>query len=142
VGYGLPADAADECRRRYSFCCRADGCRQRVTPESVRFLRGKAYLAVVIVLLSACQHGLSPSRVGTLKTQLKVSRQTIATWLRWWRDRFVPSPFWKGLRGRFMPTLDEMTLTFALLSAFERECNAAKDVIESLLRCLAPFTEK
>jgi hypothetical protein len=139
IGYGLPPGTDDECRRRFSFCCRRDGCRKRLTPESVRFLRGKAYVSVVIVLMSACGHGLSPDRVQKLKASLNVSRQTIATWLTWWKNRVVPSPFWKGQRGRFMPALDETKLSFSLLEAFGRETAEAEAAIKSLLRFLAPF---
>ena len=139
IGYGLPVDADDECRRRFSFCCRRDGCRKRLTPESVRFLRGKAYVSVVIVLMSACQQGLSPDRVQKLTASLNVSRQTIASWLKWWKVRLVPSPFWKGQRGRFMPVLDETKLSFSLLEAFGQENAVAKTAVKSVLRFLAPF---
>ena len=139
IGYGLPAGTDDECRRRFSFSCRRDGCRKRLTPESVRFLRGKAYVSVVIVLMSACGHGLSPDRVQKLKSSLKVSRQTIQTWLTWWKNRLVPSPFWKGRRGRFMPALDETTLPFSLLEAFGRETAEAEVGVKGVLRFLAPF---
>ena len=56
-GYGLPPGSSKECLIRFSFCCREDGCRGRETPESLRFLWGKAYVSIVIVLISALQHG-------------------------------------------------------------------------------------
>ena len=119
AGYGLPADADDELRRRFSFCCRADGCRKRVTPESLRFLRGVAYVTVVVVLMSAVAQGLSSARAKELTTKLKVSRQTVSRWLAWWRERVVTSLFWRERRGRFMPSLDESRLAVALVEAFE-----------------------
>lgn len=89
--------------------------------------------------MSACEQGLSADRVQKLKASLNVSRQTIMTWLTWWQSRVVPSPFWKGQRGRFMPVLDETKLSFSLLEAFGRETVVAKAAIERVLRFLAPF---
>lgn len=39
-------------RVRLSFCCDRDGCRQRVTPPSVRFLGPKVDLGAVVLLIS------------------------------------------------------------------------------------------
>ena len=39
--------------QRFSRCCRRDGCRRRLTPQSVRFLGRKVYLAFLVVLASA-----------------------------------------------------------------------------------------
>src|SRR6185437_9976147 len=58
----LPADYA----WRFSFCCARDGCRQRVTPPSVRFRGRKVYLFAVVVLVSAMRQGPSPRRVREL----------------------------------------------------------------------------
>jgi hypothetical protein len=38
---------------RFSFCCDRDGCRNRATPPSVRFLGRKVYLGAVVMLISA-----------------------------------------------------------------------------------------
>ena len=50
-GRGLPAGPKKELLR-FSFCCRGDTCRKRVTPDSVRFMRGKPTLALQY---SSCQ---------------------------------------------------------------------------------------
>ena len=80
-GHGLPNDGDPMCRLRFSLCCRADGCRKRVTPDSLRFLRGMAFTSVVIVLLSAIQHGLSPGRTKILTEKFNVRRQTVTRWI-------------------------------------------------------------
>jgi DNA-binding transcriptional regulator YiaG len=139
TGYGLPAGSDDDLRRRFSFCCRGDGCRKRLTPESVRFLRGVAYVAIVVVLMSAVAQGLSAARVKELTTKLKVSRQTVARWLAWWRGRVVTSPFWRERRGRFMPSLDESRLAAALVAAFEANGDEPQTVALRLLRFVASW---
>jgi hypothetical protein len=138
-GYGLPDGADNECRLRFSFSCRNDGCRGRETPESLRFLRGKAYVAIVIVLISALRHGLSPERVKRLTTSLKVSRQTVANWLKWWRAHFSLTDFWKTRRAYFMPSLDEIRLPLSLLEAFGKQTAGTQDGVELLLRWLSSY---
>jgi hypothetical protein len=139
AGYGLPVGAGEDLRRRFSFCCRSDGCRRRVTPESVRFLRGVAYVGIVVVLMSAVAQGLSAARVKDLTTKLKVSRQTVARWLAWWKCRVVTSPFWREQRGRFMPSLDESRLAAGLVEAFEANGEEPREVAVRLLRFIAPW---
>ena len=41
---GGPGDLGREYECRLSFCCAVDGCRQRATPASVRFLGRRVYL--------------------------------------------------------------------------------------------------
>ena len=57
-GVGRGDEAAYELRD--SFCCRKEGCRTRATPPSVRFLGRRVDAAVVVVLLTALQHGVLP----------------------------------------------------------------------------------
>ncbi len=44
---------------RFSFCCAVDGCRQRSTPPSVRFLGRKVWLAAIVVIISALGNNAS-----------------------------------------------------------------------------------
>lgn len=134
-GHGFPSGSSEELQRRFSFCCRADGCRKRVTPESVRFLRGMSYVSVVIVLLSAINHGST----SALAAGLKVSRQTVRRWIKWWREVFVASPFWRERRGNFMPSLSEANLAQSLVVHFGCDQKNESSAFESLLRFLAPF---
>ena len=54
---GAPRELLEQYRSRLSFCCAA--CRRRTTPESVRYLGRRVYLAVVPENLSRTneQHG-------------------------------------------------------------------------------------
>jgi hypothetical protein len=88
-----------------SFCCAQDGCRRRHTPASVRFLGRKVYLGVIVVLITALQHGLTAPRRRRLIEALDVPPQTLWRWRRWWRERFVQSRCWRALAGQFIPPL-------------------------------------
>jgi len=140
-GLGLPAGCDEEHQRRFSFCCQVDGCRKRSTPESVRFLRGFAYVTIIVLVMSAIHHGLSAARVRDLTTKLRVSRQPVARWLVWWRKHFAGSAFWRVQRGRFMPTLDETKLPLALLEHFETAGDQLRDGVVLLLRWLAQCSD-
>lgn len=138
-GHGLPSGGDDECRRRFSFCCRADGCRRRSMPESLRFLRGMSYVSLVIVLFSALSNGGGQGRTATLAKRLKVSRQTVQRWLRWWHEVFMVSPFWRIRRGQFMPSLLETDLPHSLLDHY-KDMIDPRSGVASLLGFLAPFS--
>ena len=100
---------------RLSFCCAIDGCRRRNTPPSVRFLGRKVYLGVMVVLLTALQHGLSDRRRRTLIEQLDIPPQTLARWRRWWREIFPDTRCWRAEQGHFLPPIAAADLPGALL---------------------------
>lgn len=122
---------------RDSFCCDQEGCRKRHTPPSVRFLGRKVYWSLVVVLVSAMRHGIKPERVQVLREQLGIDRRTLERWRTWWLETFVPSPFWKEARARFMPLLCEKTLPWSLGQAFRID---RLDRLLDLLRFLRPIT--
>ena len=84
---------------RLSFCCAVDGCRRRRTPPSVRFLGRKVYLGVVVILITALEHGLTPRRRQWLIETLDLWPQTVSRWRRWWRERFPVSRCRGGAAG-------------------------------------------
>ena len=134
---GLPADLRVEHCRRLSFCCAAEGCRQRVTPPSLRFLGRKVYLGAMVVLVSAMRCGPTPSRMRPLRSVFGVSRRTVARWRVWWSQSFAQSAFWKAAAGAFMPPVAKADLPASLLSRFAGD---AEHQLTSLLRFLAPIT--
>lgn len=137
-GHGLPFGCSAECLIRYSFCCGRDGCRKRHTPQSVRFLRRRVYVAAAFILLSALRHGSDRADLRRLRDRIGVRRQTLDRWIRWWRKEFPVSRFWQAWRGRH-PNVESKRLPASLLEAFT--CDAFnKEVAISLLRFLAPFT--
>jgi len=122
---------------RHSFCCCREGCRRRHRPASVRFLGRRVYLGIMVVLISAMHHGLSPRRMKSLQESLSLHRCTLERWRAWWLENYVQSSFWKAARARFMPTLEESTLPLALCEAFEVD---RRDRLPNLLRFLSPLT--
>ena len=134
---GGPDDLGPEYEWRLSFCCATDGCRQRATPASVRFLGRRVYLGAVVLLVTAMTHGVTPRRAAELRELLGVKRRTLERWRSWWRGVFVASPFWRSVVGRFMPPLAVGALPGSLLERFGAE--TARTVTQTL-QFLAPIT--
>lgn len=108
----------DDYESRLSFCCAEEDCRRRTTPPSVRFLGRKVYLGVVVILVTALNHGLTRQRRQQLFDQLEINPQTFYRWLTWWREVFPASRCWQSARGRFIPPVDTVQLPGVLLGRF------------------------
>ncbi len=122
---------------RASFCCDQDGCRKRHTPPSVRFLGRRFYWGLIVVLVAALHHGLTPERVRALREALGIDRRTLERWRAWWLGTFVQTAFWKAARARFLPALVESALPWSLCEAFALD---RRDRLLNLLRFLSPLT--
>ena len=122
---------------RFSLCCAQEGCRRRYTPPSVRFMGRRVYAGLVVVLVSAMNHGLKPHRVEVLRNALKIDGRTLERWRQWWLGLFVESSFWRAARARFMPPLCHPTLPLSLCLRWEVE---RRDRLLELLKFLAPIT--
>jgi hypothetical protein len=105
----LPSGLDDAADRRRSFCCAVAGCRKRATPPSLRFLGRKVYLAAVVTLVSAMQHGARAAR-RQLSDRLGVSRRTVGRWREWWLHTFAAGRFWQGVKAAFMPPAEPSRL--------------------------------
>jgi len=136
---GGPPDLDADYAWRLSFCCAREGCRRRVTPPSVRYLGRRVYLGVVVVLVSAMEHGLSLRRVAKLNATLGIGLRTLRRWRQWWRAVFVKSALWRAARGRFVPPVEEAALPYSML---ERFSGAAAEQVLAMLRFLAPLTTR
>jgi hypothetical protein len=135
---GGPGDLGDDYERRLSFCCAEEGCRRRRTPPSVRFLGRKVYLAAVVVLATAMQHGVTARRVGELQALLGIGRRTLLRWRTWWQTIFAASPAWRARRGLLgAPAVDGLTLPLSLVERFLGDERAQAI---GALRFLAPLT--
>ena len=104
---------------------------------SVRFLGRKVYVGIVVVLVSAMDHGLKPERVQVLRESLGIDRRTLQHWRQWWLDNFVQSPFWQVARARFASPLCLRTLPWSLLQAFGME---RRDRLLELMKFLSPLS--
>ena len=114
-----------------------EGCRERKTPPSLRFLGRRVYLATMVVLISTMLHGATAPRMTELSQRLGVSRRTVARWREWWRSTFTQSRFWQAARAAFMPPLDPKRLPACLL---ERFAGSGGEPLLAMLRFLTPIT--
>jgi len=103
---------------RFSFCCAVDGCRDRATPPSLRFLGRKVYLATIVTLISAMCNGLTEPRLCKLAEAIGVDRRTVARWRSWWLATFTATPLWRARSAAFMPPVERDYLPASLLSRF------------------------
>ena len=133
---GAPRNLLDQYRSRLSFCCAA--CRRRTTPESVRYLGRRVYLAAVVLLVSAMRAGISGKRVAQLSGLFAVPLRTLERWRQWWLEAFVDTGFWRAARGYFVPPVDRTVLPASLLSRFSGEDLRAR-LIQSP-RFIAPLS--
>lgn len=115
-GVGRSHESAYELRD--SFCCRVQGCRTRATPPSVRFLGRRVYASVVVVLLTALQHGVTEKRSALLEEKAGVSARTLQRWRTWWLTEFVQGAFWRVAQGHFVPPVAPGRLPASLLERF------------------------
>jgi len=137
---GVPEDIdlGPEYPVRFSFCCRAEGCRCRHTPPSVRFLGRRVYLGVMVVLLTVMRQGPTPRSVESLQAVFGVRPRTLVRWQTWWRDLFPQGGFWRRMRARFLPAVAEPGLPGTLLLRFHGETLRERMIL--LLKFLAPLS--
>lgn len=137
---GGPEDLKRGYDLRHSFCCAEDGCRRRVTPPSLRFLGRKVYLGAVVLLATAMQHGLTPTRTSRLRELVGVSGRTLRRWRAWWQGAFCETAFWKATRGLFAPPVAETALPLSLIERFGVSGRTWRSVMVLALRFLSPVT--
>ena len=115
---GSSIELSDEHNLRFSFCCAVDGCRDRETPPSLRFLGRKVYLATIVTLISAMRNGLTDRRLATLAEAVGVDRRTVARWRSWWLVTFTATPLWRARSAQLIPPVETATLPASLLGRF------------------------
>ena len=135
---GGPAELAEDYAIRESYCCGEEGCRRRLTPPSLRFLGRRVYFGVVVVLVSAMVHGVTARRASSMHELCGVSVRTLRRWRKWWREQFVRTGVWRGLRGRFANRVDESSLPASLLEQIHGEAEAERAL--RALRLLLPLS--
>ena len=115
---GGPFELRDEHCRRLSLCCRREGCRHRVTPESVRFLGRRVYVSVVVLLVGVLRQGPTPWRVDALRRAVGADRRTLERWRRWWVEQIGRSRVFEIGRADFMPPPAAEQLPLSLVDSF------------------------
>ena len=129
---GCPASVREEYSSRLSFTC--GWCDARTTPDSVRFLGRRVYVAVALMLL-APPAGSAACALGEL---LSVSARTLGRWRTWWQRDFQRTAFWQSVRERFAPSVPAAALPQSLLERFKGPTSHER--LEQLLRFLCPLS--
>jgi hypothetical protein len=93
-----------------------------------------------MTLACALSAGVSIRRAAALTDGLHIPLRTLQRWRRWWLAEFVQTPFWRGKRALFMPTVEESSLPESLRPRFQAE--GAWGPWPRLLRFLMPLTSQ
>jgi hypothetical protein len=136
---GGPLDLRAELVVRRSFCCAVEGCRQRSTPPSLRFLGRKVYFGVAVLLLPMLMEGPTPRRLAQLQEVYGVSLRTLRRWRQWWRESFGTTRFFVAARAGFARSVAAGALPGGLFEAFS-PMTALADRVVAILRFLLPVT--
>ena len=131
---GVPAAVVEDYSKRLSFTC--GRCDKRATPESVRFLGRRVYVAVVLMLVSP--PGGSPGQA--LCELLTVPGRTVSRWRAWWGRDFACTAFWQSMRGHFAVPVMIAGLPGSLLERFTGTTLADRMLL--LLRFIAPLSTR
>jgi hypothetical protein len=135
---GGPSGLSPAHGKRLSLCCARRNCRLRRTPPSARFLGRRVFFGGVVVLASAMQCGVTPTRARKLRELLGVSLRTLKRWRRWWREAFLQSAFWTLAKARFSPAIVDGEVPSSLLERFGSDGGDARLI--ALLGFLGPLT--
>lgn len=128
---------SDDDSRRYSLCCRQDGCRKRLTCQSLRFMGRKVFLGFFILFSSSMDKASERRSINRISNDLSVSPQTLSRWLRYWRADFSKTTFWRREQGLFKPPFMEENHAAMLISRFRAQSQELQQW-QALLTFLAP----
>lgn len=140
---GVPRQTERAYWWRFSFCCDQDGCRERHTPMSVRFLGRRVYVAAIVVLACVRAQLLpmaetpAPERPATKTAAPLAPKRTVMRWQKWWQTGFIASALYAAARARFMPPVCIEQLPLSLLSRFS---GTAGDKLKATLKFLSPLS--
>lgn len=132
--FGVSVEHRQHYAQRFSVCC--GHCRLRTTPQSVRFLGARRYVAWVMVLISCQRSSPSEKRLERLFKRFKIlcSLSTWKRWRKWWKEQFPCSSLWREVRGLFVH--------HDAISCYPRDvlsqCNQNRLI--SLLRLILPIS--
>jgi hypothetical protein len=134
---GVPAEVREYYCERLSLCCARGTCRKRTTPPSLRFIGGRVYVAVTMLLISVMVSGGTSEHLSQLSREYGVDRRTVGRWREWWRATFTQTRFWQAKQAAFAPPVDQSRLP---ASMFERVLGRPLRQLVNLLRFLTPIT--
>ena len=131
---GGPENIPDNYLLRFSLCCGNECCRKRTLPPSCRFMQRRVYWAAVILVVMALRQNRENSvSAGKLERMFGISRNTLKSWFKYFREEFPVSEQWHRIRGLVAATVGNSELPGALLRFFIRSSDNTE---KALIRCL------
>lgn len=115
--------------KRFSLCCGRDGCRIRVTPQSVRFLGRSLFPGLILVLVGCIAEGRRTREcLGLLEESFGISRRSLERWRKNWKLLFHDSKYWLEKKAALFSAMDIQRPTLnAFVRAFKLEWAAVQD---------------
>jgi hypothetical protein len=134
---GIRPEAEEFYSSRFSFCC--SRCRLRFTPESIRFLGRKIYVAFFIMLM------LYPPAETIQQNLIKLPPKSLAPitlrrWFLWWHIIVPKSSIWKKLVGLLLANIENVFLPIFLMDQFTREHCDLKKSLFAMLEFISPIS--
>jgi hypothetical protein len=132
----LLAASGEEFVVRFSLCCGRDGCRQRATPPSLRFLGRRVYVGAVVVAASVVALALRGATAAA-RARTGVPARTLGRWLAWWRGPFTATAVFVAIASRLVPAVARAEIPASILDRLHGDAFAR---VHRLLEQLAPLT--
>lgn len=135
---GEPEGIPEEYFIKFSLCCGTQGCRQRLSPPSTRFLGRKVYWSPVILsIITDCQNHFKGKTLADLTRHTGISRHTLKRWLGFFRNTFPASPTWRKIRGYVSAYVGNDTLPSSLVNYYLTIKSKAEEALVSCLTFLS-----
>lgn len=132
---GAIGAAAEGPTRRFSLCCREEGCRKRSTPPSVRFLGRRVYVGAVVLVASVI--ALVSMKAAEAGRRTGIVPRTLRRWGAWWQGSFTKTAAFVEIASRLVPAPARSRFPASIL---ERLSGTPSARVETVLMQLAPIT--
>lgn len=135
---GGPSDLEDRLKVRFSLCCRAEGCRKRIMPLSIRFLGRRIYFSAIFSLVVALSQGARPQKIAQISKAFDISRQTFLRWRGWWKEVFPGTRFWQREKSILSALEGEAEYPHTLVNLFNR-FQKGEEALRKYLSFISPL---
>lgn len=130
---GGPHKLDEQYSKRFSLCCRSDGCRKRLLAPSVRFWGRRVYFSVLFSLITTLSNRSTSDPPPILRNKFNISHQTFLRWKKWWKEIFPATVFWQQAKSLIIAEEPDEDLPGSLLQVFEKHCTGKVVILKFLL---------
>ncbi|WP_437323574.1 hypothetical protein [Sorangium sp. So ce381] len=127
--------AGEAFARRFSLCCRREGCRMRAMSPSVRFLGRRVYLGAVVIPASIVALALLRAAANIWR-RTGVPARTTRRWLGWWQGPFLRTGVFVSICARLIG-VDVGPVPASIVDRIE---GTQTQQVRTMLELLAPLT--